>query len=108
MSGAELRDQALAQQIERNPLTVEAVIEEIDRTRRCRLRMASKWDECFTVEQLINDVRQRVKLPIPTDLNGAIGNTARKRNLIENTGRLAEAEREVRKANTVPECRWAV
>ena len=106
-TGQQLKQQGISQTVTHNPLTTEVALAEIKLTRECQLRTHAH-ERVFTVEQIIKDVQTRIRLPIPTSLNGAIGNAARQRGFIENTGRLAEADREIRRCNTVPECRWGL
>lgn len=106
MNGLQLRDQAIQQQTDRNPLTIEQFLNEIAITRRCRLRRAETWDQVFTVEQLLKDIQTRCRLQAATNLYGAIGKLARARELISETGNWVSSERDSRHANKVPVCCW--
>lgn len=113
MSGAELRDAAIAQQVDRNPETIAQFLNEISATRLCRLRINSptigvRHDEVFTVEQLMQDIQKRCKLKAGTNLFGTIGKQARDKGLITETGKWLAANRESRHSNRSPECCWQI
>lgn len=106
MDGTQLCDQGISTQVEHNPQTLSQFLHEISLTRQCRLRMANKWDETFTVEQLLADIQNRCRLPASTSLYGAIGRMARQRGLIQDTGVWVEAKRAERHCSKVPLCCW--
>lgn len=90
-----------------HPSTLAMVMNEIEITRKCRLRTHAH-QETFTVESLVNDVQGRVKLPIPTALNSNIGAEIRRRNLAEEVGPWVKADRDEAHDRRVPLLRWAV
>lgn len=80
----------------------------IEQARACRLRMASRWDEVFTTEDLISQFELGFGREVPHGLAGAVGRSARLRCLIEETGAWTEANRAERHNNRVPVLRWAL
>lgn len=107
MNGAQLRDQGIAQQLDRNPATIEQFLNLISIMRKCRLRMAHTYDQCFTVEQLLAEVQSLCPHKAATSLYGAIGRMARQRGFISETGLWTASARDSRHANRAPVCCWS-
>lgn len=101
-----LRDAALSQTSDRNPLFKERALARISEMRKGHLR-SKYFDRVFTCEELMPDVETLVGFPIPAaNLAGSVIMDCIRMDIIEPTGRYRNTVGEVKHARKSAEYRW--
>lgn len=105
-NGMQLKVEGIEATINHNPEITKQVVIFLEQARICRLRRAERWDEVFTVADLIAQFEVGFGRQVPHQLAGAIGRMARQRGVIEETNQWVASKRDARHCNRVPLCRW--